>query len=94
MDPVTLTGRAEYVHTSNYVLPSSTRRSGGDFYDYTMTLAVKITKELVWRGEGRFAWGAGTTASGNSTETSLQQDLYAPASSSLWTVATELYYRF
>ena len=94
MDPVTLTGRAEYVHTSNYVLPTSTRRSGGDFYDYTLTLAVKITEELVWRGEGRFAWGAGTTASGNSTETSLQQDLYAPASNSLWTVATELYYRF
>ena len=94
MDPVTLTGRAEYVHTSNYVLPISTRRSGGDFYDYTLTLAVKITEELVWRGEGRFAWGAGTTASVNSTETSLQQDLYAPASNSLWTLATELYYRF
>jgi hypothetical protein len=94
MDPVTLTGRAEYVHTSNYVLPVSTRLSGGDFYDYTLTLAVKITEELVWRGEGRFAWGAGTTASVNSTETSLQQDLYAPASNSLWTLATEVYYRF
>jgi len=94
MDPVTLTGRAEYVHTSNYVLPISTRRSGGDFYDYTLTLAVKITEELVWRGEGRFAWGVGTTASVNSTETSLQQDLYAPASNSLWTLATEVYYRF
>ena len=94
MDPVTLTGRAEYVHASNYVLPISTRRSGGDFYDYTLTLAVKITEELVWRGEGRFAWGAGTTASVNSTETSLQQNLYAPASNSLWTLATELYYRF
>jgi hypothetical protein len=94
IDPVTLTGRAEYVHTSNYVLPISTRLSGGDFYDYTLTLAVKITEELVWRGEGRFAWGAGTTASINSTETSLQQSLYAPASNSLWTLATEVYYRF
>ena len=94
MDPVTLTGRAEYVHTSNYVLPISTRRSGGDFYDYTLTLAVKITEELVWRGEGRFAWGAGTTTSANFTETSLQQNLYAPASNSLWTLATELYYSF
>jgi hypothetical protein len=94
MDPVTLTGRAEYVHTSNYVLPLSTRLSGGDFYDYTLTLAVKITEELVWRGEGRFGWGAGATASVNSTETSLQQDLYAPASNSLWTLATEVYYRF
>jgi len=94
MDPVTLTGRAEYVHTSNYVLPLSTRLSGGDFYDYTLTLAVKITEELVWRGEGRFAWGAGTTASVNSTETNLQQNLYAPASNALWTLATEIYYRF
>lgn len=93
-EPITLTGRAEYVHTSNYVLPQSTRLSGGDFYDYTLTLAVKITEELVWRGEGRFAWGAGTTTSANPTETSLQQDLYAPASNSLWTLATELYYRF
>lgn len=93
-DPVTLTGRAEYVHTSNYVIPQSTRLSGGDYYDYTLTLAVKITEELVWRGEGRFAWGAGTTLSADSNQDILDQSLYAPASSSLWTLATEIYYRF
>ncbi|NBR71390.1 MAG: hypothetical protein EBQ51_02215 [Verrucomicrobia bacterium] len=94
IDPVTLTGRAEYVHTSNYVLPQSTRLSGGDYYDYTLTLAVNITEELVWRGEGRFAWGAGTTLSTNPSQDILEETLYSPASSSLWTLATEIYYRF
>ena len=94
IDPVTLTGRAEYVHTSNYVLPMTSRLSGGDYYDYTLTLAVKITEELVWRGEGRFAWGAGTTQSADSSQDIMGQPLYAPASSSLWTLATEIYYRF
>lgn len=94
LEPVTLTGRAEYVHTSNYVLPLSTRLSGGDFYDYTLTLAVKITEELVWRGEGRFAWGAGSTLSAEPTAESLGQLLYAPASNAVWTLATEIYYRF
>ena len=94
IDPVTLTGRAEYVHTSNYVLPQTTRLSGGDYYDYTLTLAVKITEELVWRGEGRFAWGAGTTLSAESHQDMMNEPLYAPASNSLWTMATEIYYRF
>ena len=94
MDPVTLTGRAEYVHTSNYVLPQTTRLSGGDYYDYTLTLAVKITEQLVWRGEGRFAWGAGTTLSADSQQDILEQSLCPPASNSLWTLATEIYYRF
>ena len=94
LDPVTLTGRAEYVHTSNYVLPMTTRLSGGDYYDYTLTLAVKITDELAWRGEGRFAWGAGTTQSASSTTELLQESLYPPASNSLWTLATEITYRF
>jgi len=94
MEPVTLTGRAEYVHTSNYVLPQTTRLSGGDYYDYTLTLAVKITEELVWRGEGRFAWGAGTTLSTESNQNILEVPLYEPASNSLWTLATEIYYRF
>ncbi|NDB96159.1 MAG: hypothetical protein EBZ78_08385 [Verrucomicrobia bacterium] len=79
LDPVSLTGRAEYVHTSNNAITQSTRLSGGDYYDYTLTLGVKITEELVWRGEGRFAWGA---------------ELMTPTSSSLWTAATEIYYRF
>ena len=94
LDPVTLTGRAEYVHTSNFVLPQTTRLSGGDYYDYTLTLAVKITEDLVWRGEGRFAWGAGTTLSADSTMDVLQEPLRPPASNSLWTLATEIYYRF
>jgi len=96
LDPVTLTGRAEYVHTSNYVLPQSTRLSGGDYYDYTLTLAVKITEDLVWRGEGRFAWGAGTTLS-TTASADVPNTLTTaspPASNSLWTVATEIYYRF
>jgi hypothetical protein len=42
-------------------------------------LGVKITEELVWRGEGRFAWGA---------------ELMTPTASALWTAATEIYYRF
>jgi len=79
LDPVSLTGRAEYVHTSNDAITQSTRLSGGDYYDYTLTLGVKITEELVWRGEGRFAWGA---------------ELMTPTASSLWTAATEIYYRF
>ena len=79
LDPVSLTGRAEYVHTSNNAITQSSRLSGGDYYDYTLTLGVKITEELVWRGEGRFAWGA---------------ELMTPTASSLWTVATEIYYRF
>jgi len=79
LDPVSLTGRAEYVHTSNNAITQSSRLSGGDYYDYTLTLGVKITEELVWRGEGRFAWGA---------------ELMTPTTSSLWTVATEIYYRF
>jgi len=91
-DPVSLTGRAEYVHTSNYVLPMTSRLSGGDYYDYTLTLSVKLTEEMVWRGEGRFAWGVGTT---QSTEPSPDYpDLSPPASDSLWTLATEIYYRF
>lgn len=94
IDPVSLTGRAEYVHTSNYVLPQTTRLSGGDYWDYTLTLAVKITEELVWRGEGRFAWGVGTTLSADTTETVMDLPLAPPASSSLWTLATEIYYRF
>jgi hypothetical protein len=79
LDPVSLTGRAEYVHTSNNAITQTSRLSGGDYYDYTLTLGVKITEELVWRGEGRFAWGA---------------ELMTPTASSLWTVATEIYYRF
>lgn len=94
MEPVTLTGRAEYVHTSNYVLPKTTRFSGGDYYDYTLTLAVKITEQLVWRGEGRLAWGAGTTLSADSNQNILDVPLYPPASNSLWTLATEIYLRF
>ena len=94
LEPVTLTGRAEYVHTSNYVLPQTTRLSGGDYYDYTLTLAVKITEDLVWRGEGRLAWGAGTTLSTTSSTDVLDEPLSPPASNSLWTVATEIYYRF
>ena len=94
MEPVTLTGRAEYVHTSNYVLPKTTRFSGGDYYDYTLTLAVKITEQLVWRGEGRLAWGAGTTLSADSNQNILDVPLYPPASNSLWTLATEIYFRF
>lgn len=89
IDPVTLTGRAEYVHTSNYVLPMTSRLSGGDYYDYTLTLSVKITEELVWRGEGRLAWGVGTTLSSDSS-----LELAPPASDALWTLATEIYYRF
>jgi hypothetical protein len=79
LDPISLTGRAEYVHTSNNAITQSTRLSGGDYYDYTLTLGVKITEELVWRGEGRFAWGA---------------EMMTPTASSLWTAATEIYYRF
>jgi len=79
LDPISLTGRAEYVHTSNNSITQSTRLSGGDYYDYTLTLGVKITEELVWRGEGRFAWGA---------------ELMTPTASALWTAATEIYYRF
>ena len=89
VDPISLTGRAEYVHTSNYVLPMTSRLSGGDYYDYTLTLAVQITEELVWRGEGRFAWGVGTTLSSDFTG-----ELAPPASDALWTLATEIYYRF
>ncbi len=78
-DPVTLNGRVEYVHTNNNALTGTSRLSGGDYYDYTLTLGVKITEGLVWRGEGRFAWGA---------------ELMNPRASGLWTVATEIYYRF
>ena len=78
-DPVTLNGRVEYVHTNNNALTGTSRLSGGDYYDYTLTLGVKITEDLVWRGEGRFAWGA---------------ELMNPTASGLWTVATEIYYRF
>jgi len=78
-DPVTLNGRVEYVHTSNNTLTATSRLSGGDYYDYTLTLGVKLTEDLVWRGEGRFAWGA---------------ELMNPTASGLWTVATEIYYRF
>lgn len=92
MDPLTLTGRAEYVHTSNNVLTQTTRLSGGDYWDYTLTLAVKITEELVWRGEGRLAWGVGTTQSADPSPEN--PNLTPPASNSLWTVATEIYYRF
>ena len=91
-DPISLTGRAEYVHTSNYVLPMTSRLSGGDYYDYTLTLSVQITEEMVWRGEGRFAWGVGTTLSADPSADNL--DLSPPASDSLWTLATEIYYRF
>jgi hypothetical protein len=78
-DPVTLNGRVEYVHTNNNALTGTSRLSGGDYYDYTLTLGVKITENLVWRGEGRFAWGA---------------ELMNPTASGLWTAATEIYYRF
>lgn len=79
IDPVSLNGRLEYVHTSNNAITNSARLSGGDYYDYTLTLGVKITEELAWRGEGRLAWGAG---------------MLTPTASALWTVATEIYYRF
>ena len=78
-DPITLNGRVEYVHTNNNALTETSRLSGGDYYDYTLTLGVKITEDLVWRGEGRFAWGA---------------ELMNPTASGLWTAATEIYYRF
>ena len=56
-DSITLNGRAEYMHTSNNAFTLSTRTTGGDYWDYTLTLGVKITDELVWRGEGRYQWG-------------------------------------
>ena len=78
-ESVTLNGRAEYMHTSNNAFTLSTRTNGGDYWDYTLTLGVKITDELVWRGEGRYQWGA---------------EMMTPTSSALWTLATEIYYRF
>ena len=78
-DSITLNGRAEYMHTSNNAFTLSTRTTGGDYWDYTLTLGVKITDELVWRGEGRYQWGA---------------ELMTPTTSALWTLATEIYYRF
>jgi len=78
-ESISLNGRWEYMHTSNNAFTLSTRTSGGDYYDYTLTLGVKLTDELVWRGEGRIGWGA---------------ELMTPTTSSLWTVATEIYYRF
>jgi hypothetical protein len=78
-ESVTLNGRAEYMHTSNNAFTLSTRTTGGDYWDYTLTLGVKITDELVWRGEGRYQWGA---------------EMLTPTASALWTVATEIYYRF
>ena len=78
-ESISLNGRWEYMHTSNNAFTLSTRMSGGDYYDYTLTLGVKLTDELVWRGEGRFGWGA---------------EMMTPTASSLWTVATEIYCRF
>ncbi len=78
-DSVTLNGRAEYMHTSNNAFTLSTRTNGGDYWDYTLTLGVKLTDELVWRGEGRYQWGA---------------EMMTPTSSALWTLATEIYCRF
>ena len=78
-DFITLNGRAEYMHTSNNAFTLSTRTSGGDYWDYTLTLGVKITDDLVWRGEGRYQWGA---------------EMMTPTASALWTAATEIYYRF
>lgn len=78
-ESVSLNGRAEYMHTSNNAFTLSTRTSGGDYWSYTLTLGVKITDELVWRGEGRYQWGA---------------EMLTPTTSSVWTVATEIYYRF
>lgn len=78
-DSVTLNGRAEYMHTSNNAFTLSTRSGGADYWDYTLTLGVKITDELVWRGEARYQWGA---------------EMLTPTTSALWTVATEIYYRF
>jgi len=67
------------MHTSNNAFALSTRTTGGDYWYYTLTLGVKITDELVWRGEGRYQWGA---------------EMLTPTASALWTVATEIYYRF
>jgi hypothetical protein len=78
-ESMTLNGRAEYMHTSNNAFTLSTRSGGADYWDYTLTLGVKITDELVWRGEGRYQWGA---------------EMLTPTASALWTVATEIYYRF
>ena len=78
-ESITLNGRAEYMHTSNNAFTLSTRTSGGDYWDYTLTLGIKITEGLVWRGEGRYQWGA---------------EMLTPTSSALWTLATEIYYRF
>lgn len=78
-DSITLNGRAEYMHTSNNAFTLSTRTGGADYWDYTLTLGVKITDELVWRGEARYQWGA---------------EMLTPTSAALWTLATEIYYRF
>jgi hypothetical protein len=78
-ESVSLNGRAEYMHTSNNAFTLSSRTSGGDYWDYTLTVGVKIMDELVWRGEGRYQWGA---------------EMMTPTASGLWTVATEIYYRF
>jgi hypothetical protein len=78
-DSITLNGRAEYMHTSNNALTLSTRTGGADYWDYTLTLGVKITDELVWRGEARYQWGA---------------EMLTPTAAALWTLATEIYYRF
>lgn len=86
---ISLNGRAEYMHTSNNAFTLSTRPTGGDYWDYTLTLGVKITEALVWRGEGRFAWGQGTTLSPGGAG-----GLNPPATNALWTVATEIYCRF
>lgn len=88
-ESISLNGRAEYMHTSNNAFTLTTRPTGGDYWDYTLTLGVKITEELVWRGEGRFAWGQGTTLSTAGTG-----GLSPPATNALWTVATEIYCRF
>lgn len=78
-ESISLNGRAEYMHTSNNAFTLSSRTSGADLWDYTLTLGVKITENLVWRGEGRYQWGA---------------QMLTQNTSSLWTMATELYYRF
>lgn len=78
-ESISLNGRAEYMHTSNNAFTLSSRTSGGDYWDYTLTVGVKITDELVWRGEGRYQWGA---------------EMMTPTTAGLWTAATEIYYRF
>ena len=78
-ESVTVNGRAEYMHTSNNAFTLSSRTTGGDYWGYTLTVGVKITDQLVWRGEGRYQWGA---------------EMLTPTTSALWTLATEIYCRF